>query len=303
MSDWGDDLRYYGDPPPNPWYNDYYYAQQQPVQRRRQPTLFAPPGYQYNSYLPVVSRSVLPSAVPGGMYPEERALRPEDWQPATFAWEAAPGVSSQVSDLVPTPGRASDSRAVQTFMSDVTGPVASEAESSEGQRTVYDLAQELARYPQQVRQRLMEQAQRAQQAEPGAGAGEGGGQQPPANPAPPGVNQQWWDAFTEEHGGSNPIDYYGETEGAGATKAVQRALEDRAWSEGFAEMYGRPPTDDDWNARWYQRHGLPSGEQQREMQMRRVAREVYGRPAGFARYIQQQQRPPVFIPPGTVWQY
>lgn len=119
--------------------------------------------------------------------------------------------------------------------------------------------------------------------------GAGGGQQQQGSPAPPGINQKWWNDFTKEHEGQNPIEFYGAT-----GEGLAEALADLEWSQGFAEMYGRPPTDDDWRAWWMKTRGGPTPEEIEAMreQRRKIAQEIRD---------ETRQRPPLWVPPQTIW--
>lgn len=63
--------------------------------------------------------------------------------------------------------------------------------------------------------------------------------------APPGL-EGWYQAFMGEHGGQTPEEFYERT-----GEGLAEALADREWSQGFAQMYGRPPNDYDWANHWY----------------------------------------------------
>ena len=99
-----------------------------------------------------------------------------------------------------------------------------------------------------------------------------------ANNAPAGVDQKWWDDFTEEHDGQNPLDYYG-AQGEG----LAEAMGDLEWSQGFERDHGRPPNDDEWRWWWFEKRGLNRPRQ----------------PA--APKEEEEPRPPLWIPPQVVW--
>ena len=99
-----------------------------------------------------------------------------------------------------------------------------------------------------------------------------------ANNAPAGVDQKWWDDFTEEHDGQNPLDYYG-AQGEG----LAEAMGDLEWSQGFERDHGRPPNDDEWRWWWFEKRGLNRPRQQ------------------AAPKEEEEPRPPLWIPPQVVW--
>ena len=125
----------------------------------------------------------------------------------------------------------------------------------------------------------------------------GGGQAPSGSPAPPGISQQWWDAFAKEHGGQTPIDYYG-----GTGEGMAEALADLEWSKGFEQMYGRPPTDDDWRAWWFQTRagGEPWGDEESRRRLSRIA-ERWEKALERWQELQNKQRAPLWIPPEVYW--
>jgi len=77
--------------------------------------------------------------------------------------------------------------------------------------------------------------------------------QPGAN-VPVGVQELglggWYERFTQQHGGQTPEQYYGQHR-----EGLAEALGDLEWSRGFQGMYGRPPTEDDWKAWYFQSRG------------------------------------------------
>lgn len=131
----------------------------------------------------------------------------------------------------------------------------------------------------------------------GPGAGRGSATPPaPANPAPPGINQGWWDAFTREHGGENPQEFY-ERSGEG----LQDALWDRDWSEQFARDTGRPPNDDEWRAHWFMTRTGATQEQRDEWKRAKEIRRALRRYGDREPSEPFQQRPPVYVPPYVIW--
>lgn len=66
----------------------------------------------------------------------------------------------------------------------------------------------------------------------------------------------WYEEFQRQHEGETPERFYG---GAGTAQgdwpSLRQALRDKDYSEGFAEMYGRPPSDYDWKAWYYSQPG------------------------------------------------
>jgi hypothetical protein len=66
----------------------------------------------------------------------------------------------------------------------------------------------------------------------------------------------WYEEFQRQHEGQTPERFYGgPTAEPGDWPSLQSALRDKDWSEGFADMYGRPPGEDDWNAWYYSQPG------------------------------------------------
>jgi len=92
-------------------------------------------------------------------------------------------------------------------------------------------------------------------------------QQPPAVTAPGSVQpvanvpadvqqaglSNWYLRFMEQHGGQTPEDFY-RTSGY-RREGLAEALADLDWSKGFQQMYGRPPSEDDWKAWYFQSRG------------------------------------------------
>lgn len=74
---------------------------------------------------------------------------------------------------------------------------------------------------------------------------------------PAGVQQaglsNWYQRFMEQHGGQTPEDFY-RTSGY-RREGLSEALADLDWSKGFQQMYGRPPSEDDWKAWYFQSRG------------------------------------------------
>jgi hypothetical protein len=75
---------------------------------------------------------------------------------------------------------------------------------------------------------------------------------------PRGVDARWWQQFAQEHPYRTkdgrtvyltPDQVY-ERDGE---YAVAHALHDKAWGDQFYRTYGRPPTEDDWKASYYDR--------------------------------------------------
>jgi hypothetical protein len=108
--------------------------------------------------------------------------------------------------------------------------------------------------------------------------------------APPGVDAGWYKQFQIEHDGEKPEDFYART-----GEGIDEALEDRDWGNRFAQMYGRPPSEYDWEEYWY------------------ASRPPYrGRPqgdpgAGWRRKSLRgktdvdEKRPPLYVPERTSW--
>lgn len=139
--------------------------------------------------------------------------------------------------------------------------------------------------------------------EAGGGGGGGGGG---TRAAPPGVNPGWYAEFQRRHGGQTPEEFYGQT-----GEGLPEAMADEEWGRGFAEMYGRAPTDDDWRAHWfatrvgYQPRGQMTPRQYdrwlKERKARRRARQEARRNEGKIRKEGDDQRPPVYMPPPIIW--
>ena len=136
----------------------------------------------------------------------------------------------------------------------------------------------------------------------GGGGGGGGGR---GMQAPPGVDPGWYAQFQREHGGQTPEQFYGQT-----GEGLAHAMADKEWSEGFARMYGRPPSEHDWRAHWFStRVGYQPGENrmagmtprqyerwQRARKERRRAKKREQAMGG-----KEERRPPVWMPPAIVW--
>jgi len=58
---------------------------------------------------------------------------------------------------------------------------------------------------------------------------------------------EWAAAFTMEHGGRDPMQAYARHE-----EPLVAAMVDKLWGEDFAKEKGRPPSDADWQAHWYE---------------------------------------------------
>lgn len=125
----------------------------------------------------------------------------------------------------------------------------------------------------------------------GGGAGGGGGGGGGYAQAPAGVDPGWYGRFQQEHGGQTPEQFYAQT-----GEGLAHALADKEWSEGFARMYGRPPSEYDWRAHWFSTRagGTPES--------RQSARSSY------SRWVEQQrdkereeQKPPTYMPPAVIW--
>jgi len=73
---------------------------------------------------------------------------------------------------------------------------------------------------------------------------------------PAGVQQvglsNWYQRFVQQHGGQTPEDYY---RSGSRREGLSEALADLDWSKGFQQMYGRPPSEDDWKAWYFQSRG------------------------------------------------
>jgi len=72
-----------------------------------------------------------------------------------------------------------------------------------------------------------------------------------------GVDPSWVSAFQQKHQGNDPITQYMSGNNPGAPDSVGEALfqadQDRQWGERFQRMYGRPPSENDWKASYWDR--------------------------------------------------
>lgn len=112
----------------------------------------------------------------------------------------------------------------------------------------------------------------------------GGRVEPKFSPAPPDIDAAWWKQFQVEHGGEDPKKFYART-----GEGIDEALEDRDWGNRFAQMYGRGPSEYDWEEHWY-------------------ATRAYGRPQGPGWRRKSKSgatddalRPPLYVPQQTAW--
>ena len=78
--------------------------------------------------------------------------------------------------------------------------------------------------------------------------------QQPGVQAPAAVQQlglgNWYQQFAQQHGGQTVEQYYGQQR-----EGLAEALGDLEWSRGFQGSYGRPPSEDDWKAWYFQSRG------------------------------------------------
>lgn len=117
--------------------------------------------------------------------------------------------------------------------------------------------------------------------------------------APPGVNIDWYAEFQRQHGGQTPEQYYAKT-----GEGLAEAMADEEWARGFAEMYGRPPTDDDWRAHWFSTRVGYTPEEYEKWKMRQIVQQEIQR-----QQEQQQpepepepeQRAPIYQPQYITW--
>lgn len=70
---------------------------------------------------------------------------------------------------------------------------------------------------------------------------------------------QWYDAFTNEHGGVDPVDFYGGGVWRSEEDALKQALWDKEWGDQFARTYGRAPTEDEWKSSYGHRNAMYYG--------------------------------------------
>lgn len=66
---------------------------------------------------------------------------------------------------------------------------------------------------------------------------------------PYGVDPVWYQQFAAEHDGKTPETVYKRD----GEYAIAHALSDKAWGDQFYRTYGRPPSEYDWKASYYQR--------------------------------------------------
>lgn len=143
------------------------------------------------------------------------------------------------------------------------------------------------------------------------GAGAGGGTSRGWK-VPPGVDAGWYGEFQKQHGGETPEDFYGRNR-----EGLAEALADREWSQGFAQMYGRPPGEEDWNA-WYfhSRGGNPQWAAMTKAQRKaerklskQTARNEWAASQGYKNWAEykrqtaepEEDRPPLYQPPQIYW--
>lgn len=69
----------------------------------------------------------------------------------------------------------------------------------------------------------------------------------------------WYNQFTSEHGGTDPISFYGGGIWRSEEDALDQALWDAEWGNQFARTYGRPPTDDEWKSSYGHRNAMYYG--------------------------------------------
>ncbi len=147
-------------------------------------------------------------------------------------------------------------------------------------------------------------------AQPAGGGGGGGGRG--QWQAPPGVNPQWYNQFRQEHGGQTPEQFYGNT-----GEGLPEAMADEEWGRGFAAMYGRPPTEDDWRAHWFATRGGGGGgtptrrelrqqeawQKERRAQRRARQRGMGEKESEQTRTGEEQRAPraPLYVPPQITW--
>lgn len=142
------------------------------------------------------------------------------------------------------------------------------------------------------------------------GGGTGGGGTSRGWQVPPGVDAGWYGQFQKQHGGETPEEFYGRNR-----EGLAEALADREWSEGFVQMYGRAPSEEDWNA-WYfhSRGGDPQwaamtkaqrkAERKLSKQTARnewAASQGYKNWAEYKRQTAEKERPPLYQPPQIYW--
>ncbi len=129
-----------------------------------------------------------------------------------------------------------------------------------------------------------------QQAQP-AGRGGGAG----FRSAPPGVNPGWYAQFQKEHGGQTPEEFYAQT-----GEGLPEAMADLEWSQGFAQMTGRAPSQYDWEEHWYatRGYGRPRQQSPREYAAWQKARKERRR---AKKAEEAEPRPPTYMPPQIIW--
>jgi hypothetical protein len=129
--------------------------------------------------------------------------------------------------------------------------------------------------------------------------GGGGAGAPSYAYAPPGIDQDWYNRFQQQHGGATPSQAYGQ-HGEG----LPEAMADLEWSQGFQRAEGRGPTEEEWTAHYYATRGGPRMSEADRQAMR------YKRERQSHRYRKLQReaegggggaRPPNYIPPQVWW--
>ena len=262
-----------------------------PYSRGTQGGLFAPPGSQ-SPYLPLVTRQPY-------VYPEQRAMTAQQWSPASWPWQAPGFQWPQVQQQAPMGAPAYP--AAPTITPSYPGAPGGAGQPGTWSPVTNALGagSNILNYMQSVADRIYGQQQpQAQQPQYRPPTQQQAGGQAPYAQAPQGVDPGWYRRFQGEHEGQTPEQFYG---AQGTGEGLAEALGDLEWSQGFAGMYGRPPTDDDWKAWWFQsRVGAspqdiaywqsPAGK--RDLQRKRE-RASGGEGVG--------PRPPNWIPPPITW--
>lgn len=197
-----------------------------PKRKREKTSLFAPPGQ--GLYLPVTMRT-------GERPPISPALTGPYQQPATVPAYPAMGYPAPLQSV------AQPAYPAYTYP---TQPAGFTAPTTFYPSPLYRVGRETRTAGYQASAPTVAPAATPP---PAGGAGTTG--KAGASAGPPGVSQ-WYQEFTKEHGGKTPEQFYGSEQ-----YGLAQALADREWSQGFAQMYGRSPSDDDWNAWYYQKTG------------------------------------------------
>ena len=70
------------------------------------------------------------------------------------------------------------------------------------------------------------------------------------------ISPAWVSDFTQQHGGQDPITFYGGGKIQNESSALWEADWDRKWGDQFMRTYGRPPSDEDWAHSYQHRNAM-----------------------------------------------